>query len=267
MNKYGICLFFISLITAVLYGQKPLPGAHAHNDYNHEQPLLDALAHGFTSIEVDILLIGGEIYVAHDFPENGSSLPTLDKLYLQPLDSVFKNNGGMLYPGYDKTCYLMIDIKTDAEETYLLLNKKLRPYQSWIRHSKNQDPEGKITVFISGNRPIQTVIKDEQRLVSLDGRPEDLGKGYDTEIMPIISQSYNLYSEWKGEGEMPGSDREKIRSLAEKVHQEGKKLRLWGYADNPNIWDTLLELGVDIINADNLDMLQDYFSQKEKEKK
>lgn len=36
-------------------GVIPLARAHAHNDYVHTRPLLDALEHGFTSIEADYI--------------------------------------------------------------------------------------------------------------------------------------------------------------------------------------------------------------------
>ena len=44
---------------------EPLERAHAHNDYEHERPLLDALDHGFCSVEADIVLSEGELLVAH----------------------------------------------------------------------------------------------------------------------------------------------------------------------------------------------------------
>ena len=62
----------------------PLAQAHAHNDYEHDRPLLDALDHGFTSVEADIYLVDGALLVAHNRrdvkPER-----TLEKLYLDPL--------------------------------------------------------------------------------------------------------------------------------------------------------------------------------------
>ena len=39
----------------------PLANAHAHNDYEHERPLLDALDQGFTSIEADVFLVEGQV--------------------------------------------------------------------------------------------------------------------------------------------------------------------------------------------------------------
>ena len=39
--------------------------AHAHNDYLHARPLLDALECGFCSVEADIYLVDGQLLVAH----------------------------------------------------------------------------------------------------------------------------------------------------------------------------------------------------------
>lgn len=52
----------------LIYGQIPLEKAHAHNDYEHERPLFDALSHGFTSVEVDVHLVDGKLYVSHNHP-------------------------------------------------------------------------------------------------------------------------------------------------------------------------------------------------------
>lgn len=242
----------------------PLTGAHAHNDYDHERPLFDALSYGFTSIEVDVLLINNEIYVGHDLPDSSNLLPTLIEAYLQPLDSIIRRNGGTLYPGYNPDCYLMIDIKTEAEETYRMLSKVLQPYKSWIReYEGGKDQKDKITVFLSGKRPVKSVLMDPDRLVSLDGRPGDLGKGYSTGEMPVISQSYHQYSKWEGVGDMPMADQDKIRTLADNVHAEGKLLRLWGNPDIEKGWKMLHYLGVDLINTDKLKKLRDYFIENE----
>ena len=68
-----ILVAFVSPITNVsaAVGEKnqedvlPLAKAHAHNDYEHTRPLLDALDHGFTSVESDVWLVNGELLVAH----------------------------------------------------------------------------------------------------------------------------------------------------------------------------------------------------------
>ena len=50
-------LFTLAASVAIAEDVKPLPRAHAHNDYLHQRPLLDALDNGFCSVEADISLV------------------------------------------------------------------------------------------------------------------------------------------------------------------------------------------------------------------
>src|SRR5205807_6937043 len=104
----------------------PLIHAHAHNDYEHPRPLLDALDHGFCSIEADIYLVDGKLLVAHDRnkvkPER-----TLQALYLEPLRQRVKANGGRVYRGGPE-CVLLIDIKSDWQTLYPVLRATLKEY-------------------------------------------------------------------------------------------------------------------------------------------
>src|SRR5947208_14209481 len=82
-------------ITSPVLASEPTPliHAHAHNDYEHKRPLLDALDHGFCSVEADIFLVDGKLLVAHEI---GQTKPerTLQALYLDPLRERVKANGG-----------------------------------------------------------------------------------------------------------------------------------------------------------------------------
>ena len=70
--------------------------AHAHNDYRHDRPLLDALAHGFTSVEADVFLVDDKLCVAHDAREIRPER-TLRSLYLDPLRERAKKKVGRIY--------------------------------------------------------------------------------------------------------------------------------------------------------------------------
>src|SRR5213596_3180460 len=85
--------------TALQLRAEPIPliHAHAHNDYEHKRPLLDALDHGFCSVEADIWLINGKLFVAHDFRDVKTNR-TLESLYLEPLRERVRKNGGRIYP-------------------------------------------------------------------------------------------------------------------------------------------------------------------------
>lgn len=72
---------------------KALARAHAHNDYLHERPLLDALNDGFCSVEADVFLVDGKLLVGHGRAELRSQR-TLETLYLDPLLIRVRENGG-----------------------------------------------------------------------------------------------------------------------------------------------------------------------------
>src|SRR5882672_9552941 len=109
---------------------QPFPEAHAHNDYEHKRPLLDAIHYGFTSVEADIYLIDGKLLVSHVRPI--FKAVSLEQLYLAPLDSLLTLNHGKVYPGYEGPFYLMIDIKSEGESAYAALKASLRRYPSLI---------------------------------------------------------------------------------------------------------------------------------------
>ncbi|MGI9240008.1 MAG: hypothetical protein ACR2RV_04365, partial [Verrucomicrobiales bacterium] len=86
----------LALAAASAPAQEPLQQAHAHNDYEHERPLHDALEHGFCGVEADIYLVGGELLVAHDRKDLKPER-TLQALYLDPLQKRVEANGGQVY--------------------------------------------------------------------------------------------------------------------------------------------------------------------------
>ena len=91
---------------------QPLARAHAHNDYYHERPLLDALASGFCSVEADVFLKDDTLLVGHSRFELKKER-TLESLYLAPLAKRVKANGGSVYKT-KAPFHLMIDFKTDG---------------------------------------------------------------------------------------------------------------------------------------------------------
>ncbi|MFN4145534.1 MAG: phosphatidylinositol-specific phospholipase C/glycerophosphodiester phosphodiesterase family protein [Runella sp.] len=233
----------------------PLPNAHAHNDYEHPRPLWDALARGFTSIEADVYLINDTLFVSHYRPKALLLTRTLEEMYLKPLQHLSQSQQGRIYPHYDGVFYLMIDFKTEAESTYKALEKLLLQYQELLSFYQNHRYFRRaVTVFISGNRPVETLRRSAYRQAALDGRPSDLGQGFDNDLMPIVSDTYWKYSTWKGDGPLPDESFERLQQLAQAVHQEGKKLRLWATPENPVVWQKLREAGVDFINTDQLEM-------------
>ncbi|HET6573768.1 MAG TPA: hypothetical protein VFG68_09220, partial [Fimbriiglobus sp.] len=136
----------------------PLRHAHAHNDYEHKRPLLDALDRGFCSVEADIHLADGKLLVAHDKKDLKPDR-TLEKLYLDPLRERVKANGGRVYTG-GPTVFLLVDVKTVAEDTYAALDKVLAQYADILSVTRDGKFEPKaVTVVVSGNRAKETIAK------------------------------------------------------------------------------------------------------------
>ncbi|WP_138990188.1 histidinol-phosphatase [Larkinella sp. C7] len=237
----------------------PLPNAHAHNDYEQSRPLWDALDHGFTSVEADVYAHKDTLYVAHNRPPFWNTDKSLENLYLRPLAERIRQNGGKVYANYSGPVYLMIDFKTGADSTYRALEKVLQRYRSILTTCKgNRCQPGAVTVFISGNRPIETLKKAKERLVGIDGRPADLGKGFSRDLMPVVSDAYGNQLQWRGQGPMPDDQFQKLRQLVQRVHAEGKKLRLWACPEDPAVWAKLREAGADFLSTDQLELARDF---------
>jgi hypothetical protein len=259
----NLCIFIIFFINQSILAQvKVLPKAHAHNDYVHQRPLFEALEAGFVSIEADIHLVGGELYVSHGKP-NTKKAKTLKALYLEPLKKIILENQGKVYPNYDSLVYLMIDIKTDAEATYQVLRSQLSDYQSIISYWQDgKIKKGALLVFLSGNRPIETVRQESLRLVAIDGRPADLDRNYPTDLMPVISDNYGKILSWKGKGRMNDNELIKLRNLTQQANLQGKKVRFWASPENVNVWKLLLENGIGLIGTDHLAELSKFLNDK-----
>ena len=238
----------------------PLSRAHAHNDYRHNRPLHDALAHGFTSVEADIFLVDDDLYVAHD-PHEIRPDRTLRSLYLDPLRKRIKQNGGRVYPNGPQFT-LLIDIKSAAVPTYKTLDRILAEYKDIFTCF---GPDGRTDkaglAVISGNRPRELIESQKLRYIAYDGRLTDLESDAPTDLIPLISDNWIKHFTWKGTGAMPAEERRKLREIVQTAHRKGRRVRFWAIPDNPSpareaVWRELVSAGIDLINTDDLEGLQ-----------
>ncbi|MBP2475034.1 hypothetical protein JOF53_003906 [Crossiella equi] len=245
---------------------RPLAQAHAHNDYEHDRPLLDALAHGFTSVEADIYLVDGALLVGHD-PGDLRPDRTLESLYLEPLRKRVLASGGQVYPDRPRLFQLLVDIKLNGAAVYAHLDKVLRsPRYGWLfsRYRHGSVVPGAVTVVISGDRPREVMAGQRDRRAFYDGRltsPGDLGPGADARLVPLVSDNWAKLFSWTGVGEMPDLERVKLRELVHRVHAAGQRLRFWATPDMPGsareaVWRELAAAGVDHLNTDDLEGLR-----------
>lgn len=234
--------------------------AFSHNDYWRENPLTDALAFRYNCVEADLWLIDGELYVSHDRPEPNPSI-TFENLYVRPLVARIQANGGKVYPGSDRPFYLMVDCKTNGEDIYKVLKRQMEPYKElFCSVDKGQYKEGAILFFLSGDRPKNSLPNESSRFTFLDGQVKDLGKNVPASLAPVVSDNYADFLTWRGEGEIPADQLQKMREIITKAHAEGKLFRWWGAPDTEQFKRFFIQEGVDLVGADDLSGLYNVLS-------
>jgi len=107
-------------------------------------------------------------------------------------------------------------------------------------------------VIISGNRARAELAAQAVRYAAIDGRPEDLDANPPAALVPWVSVSWNTLFTWRWTGAMPEDVRAQLRTLAARVHAQGRQLRFWGTPDRPAVWRELQAAAVDVIGADDL---------------
>lgn len=252
----------LMLLALSAVGDTPaLPRAHAHNDYLHERPLLDALDRGFCSVEADIHLVDGALLVAHDLkgvkPER-----TLQRLYLDPLKERAKKSGGRIFT-HAPEFTLLIDIKSDAEATYAKLREVLADYTPMLTEFTNDTTETRaVTVLISGNCPRDLILSATPRWAAIDGRIPDLESTLNAHQVPLISASWTSVFDWRGAEPISVEEGVKLRDIVARAHARGQRVRFWGLPVRPLVWPELYDAGVDLLNADQLDKLRDFLRER-----
>jgi hypothetical protein len=229
----------------------PLTRVHAHNDYEHRRPLLDALDQGFCSVEADIFLVDGKLLVGHTrralTPER-----SLQALYLEPLKQRVAKNGGRVYKDGPPVT-LFIDLKTNGEKTYAALCTVLEEYRDMLT---SFSPKGKeqraVDVVITGSCPRKVIEAQTERLASIDGTAGDFDSNESADLVPVISENWRALFKWRGKGPLPADEKAKLDSYVKKAHDHGRRVRFWAAPDRLSAWQAFYAANVDLINTDNL---------------
>lgn len=237
----------------------PLP-AHSHNDYERPRPLFSALQLRFASVEADIYLVDDELRVGHDARDLMQGR-TLGNLYLEPLRLLVMRGAGQLYPETTTPLILLVDIKSDADQTYQALERALYPYERFLTRFTDDGvvEPGAVTVIASGNRPRELMESQSERFIGYDGRLSDLtGGSLDPSFIPLVSIDWKDVFSWRGSDTMPDDQRQYLESLVTMARNNDVKLRFWNAPDIPPVWEVLNQAGVDLINSDRIDALSEF---------
>ena len=225
--------------------------AHSHNDYEQDRPFTEAYLQQFGSIEADLFLIDDSLYAAHNRSDIKTDR-TFSKLYLDPILAQIKKNDGHIYPQQDLQLQLLIDLKTPAEETLSALVKLLQPYKDIFV------PKGTVKIVVSGNTPSPESFDRYPLFIYFDGSPDITYTADQLKRIGLISQAFQKYSKWNGEGDIPEKDKKSLNKVIDQTHKQDKKIRFWATPDNIHTWKTMMALQVDFLNTDKVIQMGDY---------
>ncbi len=209
---------------------------HSHNDYEQEFPFWNAYVNGLSSIEIDVFLRNGQLYVTHAeteiLPEN-----SIENLYLNPLSALAKN-------GKLREVQILVDVKSDPYKT---LEKLVKTIENRPELAKNQN----LHFVISGNRPKPSEYKNYPDFIQFDHQNLADLNAIDLEKVALVSVSFSKYSVWNGLGRMTEENLAKVKAAIEKAHSVNKPFRFWAAPDTKTAWSRFAALGVDYINTDH----------------
>lgn len=157
---------------------------------------------------------------------------------------------------------LLVDIKKDGAAAYATLDELLAKYDSLISITQEGTyVEKAVTVIISGDRPIQEIKCSQPRRAGIDGRLADLDGDMPASLLPLISDNWSNHFKFRGKGQMPLAEREKLHDIVARAHARGRRVRFWATPESPEVWRELKNAGVDLIGTDDLSGLSTFLRQ------
>ncbi|RVX70387.1 hypothetical protein B0A52_05886 [Exophiala mesophila] len=248
---------------------------HSHNDYWRDVPFYSALSVGAISVEADVWLINGTLYVGHE--ESAlTETRTLDTLYIQPIldvvrrqnpTSAFVTDGptkhGVFDASADQTLYLFIDLKTEGSTTWPVVIEALKPLRDagyLTTYNGTAVTTGPVTVIGTGNTPLDQVQGVSPRdyffdanLALLDSAQANIT----SDVSPIASIPFGRYIGPMNGNQLNDTQLDILRSHLEVASAKGIKARYWDTPAFPLVkrnalWSILLQEGVGLLNADDL---------------
>ncbi|KAF2841264.1 hypothetical protein M501DRAFT_1000429 [Patellaria atrata CBS 101060] len=252
---------------------------HSHNDYWRDVPFYSALSYGAVSIEADVWLVNGTLYVGHEVSAL-TTVRTFDSLYIQPILDTLKRqnpvtpfvttdtNNGVFDTASSQTLYLFIDLKTAGEATYPVAVSALQPLlEAGYLTTFDGDTlkPGPVTVIGTGNSPrsvVESLVPTTQlpRFYFYDAELSRLSNesNVTASLSPFASTPFSrTFGKVVGKG-LNDTQLTLLREQVGEAHSRGIAARYWdlpGYpiATRNAVWRTLLEEGVDLLNVDDLE--------------
>ncbi|CAI7611826.1 unnamed protein product [Penicillium pancosmium] len=249
--------------------QNILKNTHASNDYGYP-----------TDITRDILPVGhDESSLTYERTlENLYINPILDVLERQNPDSPFltgPTKNGVWDTDTAQTLYFFIDVKTSGHETFEAVIKALEPlrqkgYLTTLKGGETVE-NGPVTIIGTGDTPLDMVlpVKDRDYFFDapLDALADSKYSKVDHRVSPIASTNFVKAVGQVNIDTEPVLGDEQLKALRSQISlakERGIGARYWNTPNWPVrqrnlVWRTLLQEGVGLLNADDLDAVASFF--------
>ncbi len=229
--------------------------AHAHNDYYHERPLLDALAQRFYSVEADVFLSSDELSVAHYPWEYYGSLSAL---YLDPLQKLVDSRGSVYGDGVPFT--LWIDIKESSQDIAPMMEQVLSRYDMLETFTDAGGRSGAVTVVLTGDAANKQsyVESTDERFAVRDSNDYDAGDPDADRQWTHYALNWGNYVDDSGQSPLTAAAETTLGDIVAGAHDKGRAVRFYDTPDTEDIWRVSAEARVDFVHTDDLEGLGDF---------
>ncbi|THU88188.1 hypothetical protein K435DRAFT_803704 [Dendrothele bispora CBS 962.96] len=271
-----ITLFWTSSLLFMSSLAAPIQKVHSHNDYLQAVPLFTALDTGVISVEADLWLENGNLFVAHTEGEIDTS-KTFDSLYVQPLVKVIdEQTYGDLFTK-DNPLQLLIDFKSDGDDSFdpivaALGSLRSKGYLTTVKDGVYT--QSFVTAVGTGNTPLDKVLASNPRdlffdadITSIASNPPAAGLTWSKEIAPLASADFQDavgFFNWLAAqiGVVTNDTNTQLKKHIANAHQfDGVKSRFYGTPNQDSVNIAIIKDGSDWINADNLQHAKDLIAQ------
>ncbi len=229
---------------------------HSHNDYWRPVPFWTAYSSKLYSYEADVFCIDGQLFVAHD-REDVNPQGTLEKLYIEPIVSVYKENNGKPWEDAQHGIQLLVDIKSETDPAMQAISEAFGKYPEVFDRSVN--PYG-VQIAITGRCPKPEDFDKWPRFIGFDGLVDLKYTPEQLERVVLISEPLFDYINWNGKGTIIPEQEAKLKDVIDKVHAMGLPIRFWGTPECETTYYTFYNLGIDFINTDEPATASAFFS-------
>jgi hypothetical protein len=162
----------------------------------------------------------------------------------------------------DQTLILLVDLKSDALQTWPVVWKTLQPLRerNWLSIVRDgQVHLGPVTVVGTGNTNFELLVENSTYRDAFFDAPLDrlLGSPFNQTNSYYSSMSFTRSIGVVRSGELSADQVSMIRRQVKEAHSRGLKVRYWNLPAWPirvrnYVWDVLVREGVDILNVDDL---------------